>query len=87
MRSPQRLLAAVWDKTVRFRTYLFNGAIVVAVLAPEILGAPEVIALIPEDLRPWAAALVFIINVLMRPWPAVRAADPEAQASKKKGGR
>jgi hypothetical protein len=87
MRSPKRFISTVWDKTVRFRTWLFNAAVAFLILAPELIGAPEVILLIPEELRPWAAAFVVIANIIMRPWPAVRATDPEVQASKKKGAR
>jgi hypothetical protein len=44
-----------------------------------VLAAPEVLALVPPQYLVYVLAANAILNILMRPWPAVRAGDPEAQ--------
>jgi hypothetical protein len=77
-------LSNIWDKTVRLRTWIVNTAAVILIVLPEILTAPEIVAILPDDVRIWVAALALILNVAMRPWPAVRPGDPEAKATRKK---
>ena len=64
-------LAKAWEWIVVQRTRLFNliGAGVV-LLAP-VLGAPEIQAVIPKQYMPYVIAGVFLINLWMRPRPAV----------------
>lgn len=76
------MLAKIWDFIVRWRTRLFNWIGAVAVLLPPILGAPEILAIIPQTYLPYAMAAVFLINYWMRPRVATRAADPEVQVKK-----
>lgn len=78
--------ASLWNRftktLARWRTYVVNGLLVFAVMAPELLNSPEILAVIPRDYQRWALAAVFLINIWMRPRPAVLPGDVEVQAKK-----
>lgn len=67
----------MWEYLVRFRTWIFNLLLVVVTLAPELLNSPEILALVPADYQRWFLAALFLINIWLRPRPAVMAKDPE----------
>ncbi|MBN9348257.1 MAG: hypothetical protein J0I48_19015 [Devosia sp.] len=69
----------IWDTLVRWRTWLVNAVLAVALVAPEVLQAPELAALVPPHWRPWLIASAFLLNILMRPRKAARARDFEAK--------
>ena len=73
----------LWEHLVRFRTYVANLFFAVLILAPDILNSPEVIAAIPEQYQRWVIAAGFLINIWMRPRPAVMASDPEVLAKQR----
>lgn len=64
---------------IRFRTWIFNLALVAVTLAPELLSAPEILAVVPSDYQRYFLAALFIVNIWMRPRPAVISSDPEAK--------
>lgn len=64
---------------IRFRTWIFNLALVAVTLAPEIMSAPEILAVVPSDYQRYFLAALFIVNIWMRPRPAVISSDPEAR--------
>ncbi len=66
------MIARVWDFLVRWRTRLFNWAGIVAVAILPLLGAPEIMAIVPTEYHKWMFAAVFLINYWMRPRPASR---------------
>jgi hypothetical protein len=72
----------IWEALVRFRTWLVNGVGTLLILLPELLNAPEVLAVIPQSYQKWVFVGVFLLNILMRPRPATMAKDPEAQVAK-----
>ncbi len=76
------MIAKLWDRLIRWRTWLVNALLALLVIAPEILNAPEVLAVIPAEYQRWALAAVFVLNIWMRPRPASRAADPEVEVKK-----
>jgi hypothetical protein len=59
----------------RWRTWIVNVGLAALTLIPEIMSAPEVLAIIPSDYQRWALAGVFLLNIWMRPRPAVLASD------------
>ena len=67
----------LWEAVVRFRTWLFNGVGFVLLALLPLLGAPEIMAVIPPDLQKYIIAAAFIINIWMRPRPAAVKKDPE----------
>lgn len=74
-------MSRLWDFLVRWRTWLANviGAVLLAL--PDLLfllQAPELMAVLPPGYQKWLALALLIVNIWMRPRPAVRAADPEA---------
>lgn len=71
------MLKQLWDIIVRWRTALFNGLGAFLVAVAPILGAPEIVAIIPPKYIPYAMAAVFLINWWMRPRAAARQSDPE----------
>jgi len=73
------MLDKLWDTIVRWRTALFNGIGGFVVLILPLLGAPEIMAIIPGEYHKYVYAGVFLVNWWMRPRAAVRASDPEAQ--------
>ncbi len=65
------VLASLWAQVVRFRTWLVNGAGFFLVAILPLLGAPEVMAVIPPQYQKYVIAAAFIVNIWMRPRPAV----------------
>jgi hypothetical protein len=74
----KRIIEAV----VRFRTWLANIAFVLLLVAPDLLNSPEILALIPAGYQKWVIAAGFLVNIWMRPRPAVLATDIEASVSR-----
>lgn len=75
-------MTKLWEAIVRFRTWLVNGIGALAILLPDVLNAPEVLAVIPTSYHKWVFLSVFALNILMRPRPASIASDPETQVRK-----
>ncbi|MCF6368349.1 hypothetical protein [Rhizobium halophilum] len=80
------LKATFWNRftkmLARWRTYVVNGILILLVVLPELIHSPEIMALIPEEYQRWVVALGFVINIWMRPRPAVLPGDPEVKAKK-----
>jgi len=69
-------------KIARWRTWLVNSLLALAVVAPEIVNSPEILAVVPREWQRWFLVGVFLLNIWMRPRPAVLPSDPEVQAQK-----
>lgn len=69
----------IWDTLVRWRTWLVNVSASLLILLPELLNAPEVIAVIPVQYQKYVFVGALLLNVLMRPRPAATKSDPEVQ--------
>ena len=69
------MLNKLWEAVKKFRTWLFNGIGGVVLVVLPLLGAPEIMAVIPPDAQKWVIAAAFAINIWMRPRPAVTKAD------------
>lgn len=67
----------LWIAIVRFRTWLVNGVGAMLILLPELLNAPEVIAVIPQQYQKYVFVAALLLNIWMRPRPAVVKADVE----------
>lgn len=63
----------------RWRTWVVNGLLALAVVAPELANSPEILAVVPREWQRWFLAGVFMLNIWMRPRPAVLPGDPEVQ--------
>ncbi len=72
----------LWDIFVRWRTWLVNAMLALMILLPEFLNSPEILAVIPAEYQRWFLLAAFLINIWMRPRPAVRADDLEASISR-----
>lgn len=70
------------DFFIRWRTALLGALFALAAALPSLLNAPEVLAVVPDQYRPYVIALGFVLMYLTRPRPATRAADPEVQVKK-----
>ena len=66
----------------RWRTWVINLLLAVITLAPEVLNAPEILAIVPQDYQRMFLAGLFLLNIWMRPRPAVLPSDPEVQVKK-----
>lgn len=66
----------------RWRTWVVNSLLALAVVAPEIINSPEILAVVPREWQRWFLVGVFLLNIWMRPRPAVLPGDPEVQAKK-----
>lgn len=76
-------MTSLWLALVRFRTWLFNGGLLMLlVILPDLLNAPEILAIIPVEYQRYVIAAALIINIWMRPRPAVISTDPEASVSR-----
>jgi len=67
----------LWIAIVRFRTWLVNGVGAMLILLPELLNAPEVIAVIPQQYQKYVFVAALLLNIWMRPRPAVVKSDVE----------
>ena len=63
-------LNSLWLQIVRLRTWLVNGAGVILVTVLPLLGAPEIMAVIPPSYQKYVIAAAFVLNIVMRPRPA-----------------
>jgi hypothetical protein len=79
-----QFLHHAWDIIVRWRTALVGLLFAAAAALPSLLGAPEVLAVIPAEYRPYAIALAFVLMWATRPRAAVRASDYEASLGRVK---
>lgn len=68
---------AIWETIVRWRTLIFNGLGAVVVAIAPLLGAPELLAVIPPEYQKYLILAVFVVNYWMRPRPAVMKKDVE----------
>lgn len=74
----------ILESVVRFRTWLVNLLLAALIVAPDLLNSPEILAIIPPEYQRWVIAAGFLINIWMRPRPAVLATDLEASVSRSK---
>lgn len=72
----------LWERIVRLRTWLVNLMLVIIAITPDLLNSPEIIAIIPPDYVRRVLAAAAVINILMRPRPAVIKTDLEASVSR-----
>lgn len=77
-------MTRIFESIVRFRTWLVNLMLALLIVAPDLLNSPEIIAIIPAEYQRWVIAAGFLINIWMRPRPAVLATDLEASVSRSK---
>ena len=63
-------LKSLWHQIVVWRTALFNGVGVVLVAIAPLLGAPEILAVVPAGYQKYLILTVFLVNYWMRPRPA-----------------
>lgn len=75
-------MKALFKTLARWRTWVLNLLLVFATLAPEILNAPEILAIVPHEYQRMFLAGLFLLNIWMRPRPAVLPGDPEVQVRK-----
>lgn len=60
----------------RWRTWIVNVGLAALIVLPDILRAPEILALFPAEYQKIIIAVVFVItNIWMRPRPAVLPSD------------
>ena len=72
----------IWETIVRWRTWLVNTVAALLIVLPDLLNAPEVIAVIPIQYQKYVFVAALLLNVLMRPRPAAMAHDPEVKIAK-----
>jgi len=73
------MLDKIWEALVRFRTWVVNLLAAALIVLPELLNAPEVLAVIPPSYQKWVFLAALLLNIWMRPRPAVMAKDVEAK--------
>lgn len=66
---------AIWTILARWRTWIVNLALTVALVLPELFNAPEFVAIFPDDFQKWILVVGLLINIWMRPRPAVLKRD------------
>lgn len=67
------------DTIRRWRTWIVNSIGALLIILPELLNAPEVLAVVPVGYQKWVFVVALALNVWMRPRPAALANDPEVQ--------
>lgn len=74
----------IFEAVIRFRTWLANLFFAALIIAPDLLNSPEILAVIPAEYQRYVLVAAFLLNIWMRPRPAVLASDPEASVSRKR---
>lgn len=81
-------LTQIWAWLVKWRTLLAGWLFAGAAALPSLLGAPEVLAVVPAEYRPYVIAAGFLLMWLTRPRAAVLPDSLEASVSRvRKAGR
>lgn len=75
-------MTSIFKTIARWRTWVLNMLLVLATLAPEVLNAPEILAIVPQEYQRMFLAGLFLLNIWMRPRPAVLPGDPEVAIKK-----
>ena len=71
------MLNQIYEALVRFRTWVVNLFAAALIVLPELLNAPEVLAVIPPSYQKWVFVAALLLNIWMRPRPAVMKKDVE----------
>lgn len=69
------MLAKAWDYLARLRTWVVNLFFVVLLFIPDVLNTPEILAVIPAGYTKYVIAAAFLVNIWLRPRPAVLKKD------------
>lgn len=69
------------DFIIRWRTALLGFVLAALSALPALLNAPEILAVVPAEWRPYVIAAGFLAMYLTRPRPATRASDPEVRVA------
>lgn len=69
------MLNQIWEALVRFRTWVVNLFAAALLILPELLNAPEVIAVVPIQYQKYVFVAALLLNIWMRPRPAVMKKD------------
>ena len=80
------MLDRIWETIVRLRTWFFNIVLALLFIAPEIVNSPEILAIIPAEYQRWFLVAAFLVNIWLRPRPAVLPTDPEVDMRKDRLG-
>lgn len=75
-------MAQVWDFLVRFRNYVITAIGGLLLFLPDLLSAPELLAVLPAQYHKWVFFGALLLNLAARWRPATRTADPEVQFKK-----
>lgn len=77
-------MTRAWEFLVRFRTWVVNIILAIITIAPGVLNAPEILAIVPADYQRYFLAGLFLLNIWLRPRAAVMAKDPEVAAKRER---
>lgn len=80
-------MKAILETLTRWRTAILGAVFAAAAALPALLGAPEVLAIVPDKYKPYVIAAGYILLWLTRPRPAVLPTDPEVDMRKDRLGR
>lgn len=75
-------LNKAWDFLIRFRTWILNVGTAIITIVPLVVATPEFQAVLTDEQLRWVLLGNVVLNLWMRPRPAVRAKDPEAEVSR-----
>lgn len=82
-------METLWERLRRYRTWVFN-AVAGLLISPDLclaLVGYDWSLIIPPRFMPYVTLAIIIINVLMRPRPAVLPQDPEVDMRKDRLGK
>ncbi len=72
----------IYETFVRWRTWIVNAFFAIVLVLPDLLQALLGFnwgELVPQQYMPWVTLLIVVVNVWMRPRPAVIKTDPEVK--------
>lgn len=69
----------LWEWAVRLRNYLITAAGILLLVLPELLSAPELLAVIPESWHKWVFLVTMLLNLAVRWRPAALGREARAR--------
>lgn len=76
------MIDRIWEHIIRLRNWIVTAVGSAMILLPELLAAPEVLAVLPPEYHKWVFVTTLLLNLAMRWRPASMASDAEVKVKK-----
>lgn len=80
------MLNKLWEALLRWRNWVVTAIGSAMLLLPDLLAAPELLAVLPPQYHKWVFFGTLLLNLAIRWRPAVLKDDPEAEITRLRKG-